>query len=120
MIEFEAVAACGDPQNNLLNAREIEIDILRRLSFAQDAALPQGAMFGALGANAARLTGTGLPAALRHTLPALRVGEAVFAVPRMVQFAPAMPAACASFATSPDGWAGVDGWGCEDEAATLC
>lgn len=91
-----------------------------RFRLNQDAALPQGAMFGALGANAARLTGTELPAALRRTLPVLRVGESVFAVSRLVQFAPAMPAACAPFAASPDGWAGVDGWGCEDEAATLC
>ncbi len=81
-----------------------------RFRLARDAAPPEGAMLGALGEDAARLRGrSALPAAVLRTLPALRAGAALRAVPHLdypdaatcararVLFAPSRPAAGAPF-----------------------
>jgi tRNA(Ile)-lysidine synthase len=81
-----------------------------RYRLARDAAPPAGATLGALGEDAARLRDhSPLPAAVLRTLPALRSGAAVLAVPHLrypdaptcarmrVQFAPPHAAAGAPF-----------------------
>jgi len=81
-----------------------------RYRLARDAAPPAGATLGALGEDATRLRDhSALPAAVLRTLPALRSGPAVLAVPHLrypdvptcarlrVLFAPPHPAAGAPF-----------------------
>jgi tRNA(Ile)-lysidine synthase len=81
-----------------------------RYRLARDTAPPAGVTLGALGADAARLRDhSPLPAAVLRTLPALRSGAAVLAVPHLrypdaavcarmrVLFAPPHPAASAPF-----------------------
>ena len=86
----------------------------RRFRLATDAAIPAGATLGALGADAATLRRLSLlPAAVLHTLPALRVDGNLFAVPHLhyraadgcslpavVNCSP-VPAAGAAFMPSP-------------------
>lgn len=103
-----------------------------RFRLAASARLPHGATLGALGEDVARLQDNDLPAVLRRTLPALRVNGTLFAVPHLcypnsqicaratVSFTPALPAACAPFKKTPDGWVGTVMRGCQSANATLC
>ena len=88
-----------------------------RFHLAADARPPAGATLGALGADAARLRRAApLPAAVLRTLPALRRGNSLAAVPHLLYpdpvtcgavtltFSPRRPAAGAPFA--PAGEAG--------------
>ena len=81
-----------------------------RFRLGEDVAVPAGATFGALGADAARLRRLStLPSAVLQTLPAVRVGAALFAVPHLLYspchkgaslpllFSPPSPAAVAAF-----------------------
>jgi len=84
-----------------------------RFRISADARIPPGATLGALGADAARLRhASPLPSAVLRTLPAIRLGTALLAVPHLnypdayvcaciqVIFTPPRPAAPASFAVS--------------------
>jgi tRNA(Ile)-lysidine synthase len=84
-----------------------------RFRLGGDAKIPPGATLGALGADAARLRrASPLPSAVLRTLPAVRLGTALLAVPHLhypdadacacipVMFIPPRPAAPASFAVS--------------------
>jgi len=86
----------------------------RRFRLGANSAIPAGAMLGALGSDAARLRHLSpLPAAVLHTLPALRVEGNLFAVPHLhycaaggcslptVENCPPVPAAGAPFIPSP-------------------
>lgn len=81
-----------------------------RFRLAADAAVPRGATLGALGADASGLRrASPLPAAVLRTLPALRQGERLLAVPHLgypdlatcarirVTFSPPRPTAAAAF-----------------------
>ena len=84
-----------------------------RFRIGADAKIPPGATLGALGADAARLRRVSpLPSAVLRTLPAVRLGVALLAVPHLnypdadacacipVTFTPPRPAVPASFAVS--------------------
>ena len=84
-----------------------------RFRLARDVAAVEGATFGALGADGSRLRRISpLPAAVLRTLPAVRHGDRVLAVPHLrypdmatcegfqVTFCPAWPAAAAPFSTT--------------------
>ena len=81
-----------------------------RFRLGRDVVVADGATFGALGANASRLRRVSpLPSAVLRTLPAVRQGERLLAVPHLhypdaatcarfpVTFCPARPAAAAPF-----------------------
>lgn len=86
-----------------------------RFAVASPEPLPQGAMIGALGDDAARFRSrTGLPSAILRTLPAIRLNRALFAVPHLdyptvqmcadvqLLFCPVRPAAGVSFVPPGD------------------
>lgn len=81
-----------------------------RFRLSLSARVPQGATFGALDADAAHLRrASGLPSAVLRTLPAIRLGPVLLAVPHLLYpdpeacacfpatFSPPRPAAAASF-----------------------